>query len=66
MEIMVNGKSVQITENMHLAELIAARGFQKGAVIVEYNHQIVKTETWESILLSPQDTLEIVTFVGGG
>lgn len=66
MEITVNGKPVRIAENMRLAQFIEVRGFQPSAVIVEYNHEIVKAETWESILLNPKDTLEIVTFVGGG
>ena len=66
MEISVNGKPVTIEDAMSLAQFMQSRGFKPQTVVVEYNDEIVKTQTWEGIVLKPHDRLEIVTFVGGG
>ncbi len=66
MEISVNGKPVKIEIAMNLAQFIQSRGFKPQTVVIEYNGEIVKAQTWEGIALKPHDRLEIVTFVGGG
>jgi sulfur carrier protein len=66
MEMSVNGKPVTIEDAMNLAQFVQSRGFKPQTVVVEYNEEIVKTQTWEGIVLKPHDRLEIVTFVGGG
>lgn len=66
MEIMVNGKPARLEEGARLSEFLSERGFSPGGAIVEYNGEIVSAEQWESIALTGEDRLEIVTFVGGG
>lgn len=66
MDIIVNGKVNHLEEKISLAEFLKQRGFEAKAAVVEYNGEIVPSEQWEDIALSPADRLEIVTFVGGG
>ena len=35
-------------------------------IVVEYNGKILSKADWESTRVSPADTMEVVTFVGGG
>jgi len=66
MEIVVNGKENIIQENMSLGDFLTGKGFLPKKVVVEHNGTIIENKHWYEIILSPQDRLEIVTFVGGG
>lgn len=66
MEIVVNGKSVQVEDKANMARFLASRGFRPKAAIVEYNGKILPADMWEDVTLTAADRLEIVTFVGGG
>ena len=35
-------------------------------IVVEYNGKILSKADWESTRVSAADTMEVVTFVGGG
>ena len=51
---------------MSLGDFLAGKGFLPKKVVVEHNGTIIENKHWYKIILSPQDRLEIVTFVGGG
>lgn len=38
----------------------------KTVVIVEKNHEIIDKEAFQQVEIQPNDTIEIVHFVGGG
>lgn len=64
--ILLNGKEKEIEAGTTLAELIGLLEINPEAVVVEYNYELVRKETWDSIVLKENDRLEILRFVGGG
>lgn len=65
MNIYVNGKQER-TEPCTLAQLIALKKLDAGALVVELNQQIIKQEFWSTTELQEEDRLEMLSFVGGG
>jgi sulfur carrier protein len=66
LQLSVNGKKLLIPDGLSIAELIVNQGFNPNIIVIEYNKKIVKQEDWQTIVLQAEDSLEVVTFVGGG
>jgi thiamine biosynthesis protein ThiS len=66
MKITVNGKLVEVTMDTTIADLIGMQNVDASAVVVEYNGIIIRQHDWNNTFIRSGDTLEIVTFVGGG
>jgi len=66
MRIKVNGEWQDRPDGETLAELVAALGLHPQRVAVELNKQIAPRGSYGQTRLADQDTLEIVTLVGGG
>lgn len=66
MRVLVNGKETEIAERLTVAELVAERGLNPDAVVIEHNLVILPKEEWPRLELSADDKLEIIAFVGGG
>lgn len=67
MKVRINGKEEEITENsLTLQELINNRGLSPGKIVVEVNLQIIPRDQWPRINLKNNDSIEIISFVGGG
>ena len=62
----VNGEIVTITEPASLKDFLEKSGYTTGRIAVERNGDIVPKKTYDSVMLTEADTLEIVHFVGGG
>ena len=60
--ITVNGKNVELPHPMSVAEYLETNQYSAGRIAVELNHKAHFADT----MLTECDTLEIVTFVGGG
>lgn len=65
MNIFVNGNEEYI-EPCTLAQLIACKKLDAGALVIELNQQIIKQEFWPTTELQDGDRLEMLSFVGGG
>ena len=65
-EIVINGKSRQVSQHTSLQELLRSLELKGDRVAVELNRKLVRREDWEQVLLCQNDRLEIVHFVGGG
>jgi sulfur carrier protein len=65
MIITVNGKAESIMPNTIL-EYITEKKIKPEALIVEYNFKIIKKDLWGTTFLKDNDTLELLSFVGGG
>lgn len=65
MNIFVNGNK-ECTEPCTLAQLIAWKKLNAGALVIELNQQIIKQEFWPTTELQEGDRLEMLSFVGGG
>ncbi len=67
--LVLNGQSRVFTtlpEVPNLTDLVSELGLKSDRVAVEHNGEIAPRISWSSTLLSQNDRLEIVHFVGGG
>ncbi len=62
----INGEHIVLTEELSLKEFLEQKNINLQYVAVERNGQIVPKADFASVLLCDSDTLEIVSFVGGG
>ena len=64
--IKVNGEDKSVPQNISILKLIESLKINKDRVVIELNKKILKKDLFDLTLLSENDQLEIVTFVGGG
>ena len=64
--IQINGESREVAVGSSLQELIVQLGFPVQRVAIELNRDVVRRTDWPNTLLSEDDRVEIVHFVGGG
>lgn len=62
----VNGTVVALGKNMSLHDYLIAQKFDLRLVAVELNGKLVPKSAYATVILSDEDLLEIVRFVGGG
>ena len=66
MRVYVNGDSKDLSEGLSLSELIKLLDLPILRIAVELNRQVVRRADWDKTVLSEEDRIEIVHFVGGG
>ena len=66
MQITVNGENKEFPPGTSVSELLKSFDTDERYVAVELNRKIVPRAQFSEKLLIENDTLEIVTFVGGG
>jgi sulfur carrier protein len=65
MHIILNGQKENFAAGT-IAELVRSKGLEPDRLVVEHNLNIVKQDQWPHIRLQEGDTLELLSFVGGG
>jgi len=65
-EVKVNGQTQSLSEGMNLSELIQQKGLNPRRIVVEHNLRIIKSEELPQVGIKENDTIEIVSFLGGG
>lgn len=65
MNIRINGQQLSI-RSQTVAELLVERALSPEALVVELNGEIIRQEHWPTAQLQDNDTLELLSFVGGG
>ena len=66
MKLKIKGKDVSVGQEKTIAELLLGKGLYPERIVVEHNLKIVPKEEWHRTMLGDNDTVEIVSFVGGG
>ena len=66
MNVTVNGQIQKIAAGIDLAQLLKQMQLNADCVAVECNFHVIEREAFSATSLSDGDTLEIVSFVGGG
>ncbi len=66
MRITVNGKVEDVNAKENINGLILAKGLRAENVAIEHNCRIVPKGEWLDTLLRENDSVEIVSFMGGG
>ena len=65
--MIVNGETKTLSgDSVVLSDFLVQEGYQQSRIAVERNGHIVPKGEYCQVILSDSDTLEIVTFVGGG
>lgn len=64
--ITVNGKQIQLTSEMSVADYLEQNKYQINRIAVEMNEEILPKYSYSETMLKDGDRLEVVTFVGGG
>ncbi len=65
-KIMVNGKQTIINSNFSLKNLVDKLELPLNKIAIEYNKVIIDKKKLKKILLTKNDKVEIVHFIGGG
>ena len=65
-KIQLNGNSFEINPGTNLDELLNKLKIQKNKVAIEVNGEIVERNKYTNLILSKNDKVEIVQFIGGG
>ncbi|OGX10192.1 MAG: thiamine biosynthesis protein ThiS [Omnitrophica WOR_2 bacterium GWA2_53_43] len=66
MHIMINGQKKEIFAAQNLREIVDRFSSNPAALIAEVNGTIVKKAQWDAVSVNDGDTIELVSFVGGG
>lgn len=64
--ITVNGKQIQLTSEMSVADYLEQNNYQINRIAVEMNEEILPKYSYSETMLKDGDRLEVLTFVGGG
>ncbi len=64
--MIINGEKQTLLEPVYLDVFLKREGYQKNRIAVERNGEIVPKSEYEKVIVTDSDTLEIVTFAGGG
>ena len=64
--MILNGKTVDLKEDISVKDLLENYDLNPQKVVVELNMEILDDEVYSTYLLKNEDTLEVISFVGGG
>lgn len=64
--ITVNGRKITDVHNLKLSDFLKKEGYNTSMIAVECNGSIVPKSSYEEKKLQDGDSLEVVSFVGGG
>ncbi len=64
--ITVNGKQVKLEKEITILQFLQEQGYATTRIAVEKNGEIVPKRTYNDVILHSGDTIEVVSFVGGG
>lgn len=67
MNVRINGTEEVISvKTVTLQELVINRGLSPTKVVIEVNLRIIPRDEWPQVRLQDKDSIEIISFVGGG
>ena len=62
----LNGYEFSITKDLTINEVLNYFDYKTSLFVIEYNNLICDRKDWSKIKINPNDTIEIITIVGGG
>lgn len=66
MILTLNGQNIDLPDGLSLKDAVSRFTKTPEHVVTEINGKIVAHTAWEKTSLSANDTIELITFVGGG
>nr|YP_010985900.1 thiamine biosynthesis protein ThiS [Grateloupia asiatica]WOL36818.1 thiamine biosynthesis protein ThiS [Grateloupia asiatica] len=64
--VFVNGQAFNCDKYMSLKDLLIYLDFTIDFIAVEYNNEILDSSYFHNTFMQPQDSIEVITIVGGG
>lgn len=64
--MIINGKNYDYEQGITISELLEKLNLEEGRVVVELNFDIIDKALYKSVKLKEEDSLEVISFVGGG
>lgn len=64
--IKINGKNIPEALGETLSEYLEKSGYNSERVAIEVNYNIIPKSEYKSYIISEDDEIEIVSFMGGG
>jgi|GEM_PF-241818 len=65
-QVRINGETRDVANQSTLEDLVRELSLQPQRIAIELNHNVVRRNEWSETVLSSDDRIEIVHFVGGG
>lgn len=62
----INGAIISLEKGQNLLDFLSEQNYDITKIAVVHNSNIVPKATYKDVMLYDEDTLEVVTFVGGG
>jgi thiamine biosynthesis protein ThiS len=62
----LNGEEYFIDQNINLLNMIQYFNYDQSLLVLEHNKFICSKKNWSTVFIENNDTIEIVTIVGGG
>jgi len=66
MRVVVNGKEMDIKEEMSVLDLLKELKILDKTMAVAVNLEVVKKDDWGKFIIKENDKIEFLNFVGGG
>jgi len=66
MRVLINGKPEDLPGGITIEDLVRLKGLNPDTIVVECNMLLVKRENWAGVVLRENDSVEVLSFVGGG
>ena len=66
MTVTINGERREIPDGLNVAGMLEHLGMSRDRVAIERNLNILPRANWNETRVEPNDSFEIVQFVGGG
>lgn len=63
--MIINGKSYDY-DNITISNLLTNLKLNEEKVVVEVNYEIISKDIFKSFLVKANDSIEVLSFVGGG
>ena len=64
--MILNGKTIDLKEDISVEQLLKDYDLNPQIVVVEVIMEILEDEVYSTYLLKNEDTVEVISFVGGG
>ena len=62
----LNGEEYCTDKTINLSDLIVYFNYNSSILVIEYNNFICTKKNWNTIFITNNDKIEMVTIVGGG
>ncbi|MDR1674376.1 MAG: sulfur carrier protein ThiS [Oscillospiraceae bacterium] len=64
--MLLNGKFIELPAQVSLSSFLTAQGYDLTRVAAEVSGNVIPRKDFDTVIVTDSDTVEVVTFVGGG